>query len=78
MPQALLVVHAPQPHETVNIDLCVVPLTHESSQVWASVSLSQAAAGALPAPDEQVPAVAEWPGQVFGDGNLPDEQQRAQ
>jgi transposase InsO family protein len=78
MPQAPLVVHAPQPNETVNIDLCVVPLTHESSQGLAAVSLSQAAAGALPTPAAPVPAVAAWPGQVFGDGNLPYEQQMAQ
>ena len=77
-PQAPRVVHAPQPNETVNIDLCVVPLTHESTQVLASVSLSQAAAGAAPTPDEKVPVVAEWPGQVFGDVNLPYEQQMAQ
>jgi transposase InsO family protein len=77
-PQALRVVHAPQPNETVNIDLCVVPLTHESTQVLASVSLGQAAAGAVPTLDEKTPAVAEWPGQVFGDVNLPYEQQMAQ
>ncbi|MBM4465121.1 MAG: transposase [Chloroflexi bacterium] len=77
-PQAPAVVHASQPNKTLNIDLCVVPLTHESTQVLESVSLSQAAAGAMPTKDETAPAVVEWPGQVFGDTSLSYEQQMAE
>jgi hypothetical protein len=33
-------VHAPQPEQTVNIDLCVVPISHEakSELVWATLA----------------------------------------
>ena len=63
------VVHAPQPNQTVNIDLCVVPVRHTDQADWVSLSLTEAAAGlsaATPAP----PPVAEWPGQVFADPAL--------
>lgn len=36
-------VHAPQPEQTVNIDLCVVPLSHEATAELVSASLSAAA-----------------------------------
>ena len=37
------VVYAPQPEQTVNIDLCVVPVTHEASTALRSASLAAAA-----------------------------------
>jgi len=37
------VVHAPQPEQTVNIDLCVVPLSHDASTALLSASLAAAA-----------------------------------
>jgi hypothetical protein len=37
------VVHAPQPEQTVNIDLCVVPLSHEAEAELISASLAAAA-----------------------------------
>lgn len=37
------VVHAPQPEQTVNIDLCVVPVSHEASTELVSVSVAAAA-----------------------------------
>jgi transposase InsO family protein len=60
------VVHAPYPEQTFNIDLCVVPITHDASQPFASVSVSEAVAGAVP--ESKTPSVSEsaWPGQVFG------------
>jgi transposase InsO family protein len=60
------VVHAQQPEQTLNIDLCVVPVTHDASQPLASVSVSEAVAGAVP--ETKTPSVSEsaWPGQVFG------------
>jgi transposase len=42
-------VHAPQPEQTVNIDLCVVPLHHEASQEMISASLAAAAEDFFPA-----------------------------
>ena len=36
------VVHAPEPDQTINIDLCVVPLNHEASQEMISASLAAA------------------------------------
>ena len=35
-------VHAPRPNQTVNIDLCLVPLTHDGTQDMVSVSFSAA------------------------------------
>jgi len=66
-PATVTVVHAPAPHQPVNIDRCVVPVTHASRQAWASVSVSEAAAGATPAVLAQPPAGPTWPGQVFAD-----------
>jgi transposase len=37
------VVHAPEPDQTINIDLCVVPISHEASQEMISASLAAAA-----------------------------------
>ncbi len=65
------VVHAPVPNQTANIDLCVVPVTHDSRQAWASVSVSEAAAGATPEVVAQPPATPTWPGQVFADATRP-------
>jgi transposase InsO family protein len=66
-PATVTVVHAPAPNQTVNIDLCVVPVTHDSRQAWASVSVSEAAAGATPEVLAQPTVVPTWPGQVFAD-----------
>lgn len=37
------VVHAPQSEQTVNIDLCVVPISHEASEQLQAASLAAAA-----------------------------------
>lgn len=66
-PPANPVVHAPAALQTANIDLCVVPLTHDGATAWAAASVSQAAAGALPTGAAVPPAPATWPGQVFDD-----------
>jgi transposase InsO family protein len=66
-PAAVPVVHAPTPNQTANIDLCVVPLTHDGQQPWAAVSVSQAAAGATPEVVTPAAAPPTWPGQVFAD-----------
>jgi len=34
--------HAPQPEQTVNIDLCVVPVVHQAEEPLAAVSMKQA------------------------------------
>lgn len=60
-------VHAPQPNQTYNVDLCVVPLTHTGDQALAAVSLYAAAAGATPAAPAAESAPPTWPGQVFAD-----------
>jgi transposase InsO family protein len=70
-PATVTVVHAPAPLLTANIDLCVVPVTHDSRQAWASVSVSAAAAGATPEVVPPPPATPTWPGQVFADTTRP-------
>jgi hypothetical protein len=40
-------VHAPEAKQTVNIDLCVVPVSHEGSAEMVSTSLAAAAKGAF-------------------------------
>ena len=67
----VVAVHAPAAQQTVNIDLCVVPLTHASAQPFASVSVSQAAAGAEPEVVVPSDAAPTWPGQVFADPSRP-------
>jgi transposase InsO family protein len=70
-------VHAPAANQTVNIDLCVVPLTHAAAQPFISVSVSHAAAGVDPevvTPPETAPT---WPGQVFAEPNRPYAEQMA-
>ena len=44
-PHVAEVVHAPQPNQTMNIDLCGVPLTHDGTQDLMSVSVREAEAG---------------------------------
>jgi len=66
-PTTVTVVHAPAPNQTANIDLCVVPVTHDGRRAWASVSVSEAAAGATPEVEPQSTVVPTWPGQVFAD-----------
>jgi len=39
------VVHAPQPEQTVNIDLCVVPVSHAATTELVSASVAAAASG---------------------------------
>jgi transposase InsO family protein len=70
-------VHAPEAKQTANIDLCVVPLTHNSAQAWAAVSVSQAAAGASPEVVAPPDAAPTWPGQVFADPSCPYAEQMA-
>jgi hypothetical protein len=41
--EAAVVVHAPDSEQTVNIDLCVVPISHENSEELISTSLAAAA-----------------------------------
>lgn len=47
-------VHAPKPEQTLNIDLCVIPITHAAEHDLPATSLSQAAHAAFPPerPDE--------------------------
>lgn len=40
-------VHAPKPEQTVNIDLCVVPVTHSPDEPLVSASLATAAGGGV-------------------------------
>lgn len=68
-------VHAPQPDETLNLDLCVVPLTHSGVEQLASVSLTEALAGALPTPRDGATEGREWPGQTFQNPALSYEEQ---
>jgi len=73
------VVHASQAGQTVNIDLCVVPLCHDGQTPLVSVSLNAAAAGKrvepASAPVESSMVEPTWPGQVFGDQTLSYEAQ---
>jgi len=61
-------VHAPEPGMTVNIDLCVIPVTHTSGELPA-VTLNEAAVrspGKSAGASAGEPAVAvSYPGQVF-------------
>jgi len=57
--------HAPQPLQTLNIDLCLVPLTHEADQPLVSVSVAAAAKREIPDDPPPSPTPKEWPGQVF-------------
>jgi hypothetical protein len=68
-------VHAPQPNQTMNIDLCVVPCTHDGQHDLVPVSVGEAAVG-LPLPEPVTPpARAEWPGQTFANPTLSYEDQ---
>ncbi len=40
--------HAPEPEESVNVDLCVVPVAHQADQPLESVSMKQAEAAVFP------------------------------
>jgi transposase InsO family protein len=59
------VVHAPQPEQTFNIDLCVVPVTNDATQPFTSVSVSEAVAGAVPESKTLSVNESGWPGQAF-------------
>jgi transposase InsO family protein len=61
----LPVVHAPQPDQTVHLDLCVVPLTHDGAHALASVSTAAAASGATPDSLPTPTSSSDCPGQVF-------------
>lgn len=55
--------HAPQPAQTANIDLCVVPVSHQADQPLASVALQQAAKAAFsPSGECGGPAALSRPG----------------
>ena len=64
-------VHAPQAGQTANLDLCVLPWTHDGTQPLSPMSLSEAAAGLSPAAESDSAPKAAWPGQVFEDSTLP-------
>jgi transposase InsO family protein len=64
-------VHAPAANQTVNIDLCVVPLTHASAAPFNSVSVSQAAAGASLEAVVTLDGTPTWAGQIFADASQP-------
>ena len=69
------VVHAPLPNQTMNIDLLVVPWTHDGQYDMMSVSVGEATVG-VPLPEPAAPpAKAEWPGQTFANPALPYEAQ---
>jgi transposase InsO family protein len=68
-------VHAPKPNQTINIDLCVVPLEHDGTPDMVSVSLSAAAAGVIPTENGSPATSAEWPGQAFENPTLSYEEQ---
>jgi transposase InsO family protein len=63
-------VHAPQPDQTYNLDLCVVPWTHAAAQDLPAVSVYAAAAGATPPDLGAPPPPSTWPGQIFADPEL--------
>jgi hypothetical protein len=52
-------VHAPQPSQTMNIDLLVVPCSHDGQHAMVSVSVGQAASGQVPAEPPAPPARVE-------------------
>jgi len=64
-------VHAPQPDQTYNLDLCVVPWTHEAAQALPAVSVRAAEAGVTPPDPAEPPAPATFPGQVFEETTRP-------
>jgi len=66
----LPVVHAPQPDQTVHIDLCVVPLTHDGAHALASVSTAAAASGVTPEALSPLAPPSDCPGQVFAETHL--------
>jgi len=74
-PHVAEAVHAPQPNQTMNIDLCVVPLTHDGTQDLMSVSVREAEAGVRLTEQDAPPARAEWPGQTFENPTLSYEEQ---
>jgi len=63
-------VHAPQPDQTYNLDLCVVPWTHAAAQDLPAVSVYAAAAGVTPPDPAAPPPPSTWPGQIFADPEL--------
>ena len=64
-PAPVKAVHAPRPNQTMNIDLLVVPCTHDGQQAMVSVSVAEAATGRVPAEPAAPSARAAWPGQTF-------------
>ncbi|MEK7817860.1 MAG: DDE-type integrase/transposase/recombinase [Actinomycetota bacterium] len=84
---ASVVVHAPRAEQTLNIDLCVVAMQHTATQEFVSLSWAEAAqASAESLAGEPPPAAAPsaaasepaWPGQVFGEADLPYAEQMKQ
>jgi len=68
-------VHAPQPNQTINIDLCVVPFIHNGTEEMVSVSLSAAAAGVILTEKDSPSTSGGWPGQAFENPALSYEEQ---
>jgi len=66
----LPVVHAPQPDQTVHVDLCVLPLTHDGTHALASVSTAVAASGVTPDSLPPPTPPSDCPGQVFAETHL--------
>jgi transposase InsO family protein len=66
-------VHAPQAQQAANIDLCVVPVTHQGA-VLPVGSVQQASDGLLPTPPA-APTPPDWAGQAFQDDTQPYEEQ---
>lgn len=69
------IVHAPRPNQTLNIDLCVVPCTHDGTHAMTSVSLKTAAAGVAPTESLTPAPSPAWPGQIFENTTLSYEEQ---
>lgn len=68
-PPALPVVHTPQPGQTVHIDLCVVPLSHDGTHPLAAANVKTATAEAT-SPSASA-SLLDCPGQVFANPELP-------
>ncbi len=65
-----LACHAPQPDQTFNIDLCLVPVAHEAEQPLESVTVAAAAKREISSEPQPPAAPKEWPGQVFQDKGI--------
>lgn len=64
--------HAPKEGQTINIDLCFVPATHETAQQLPMISGSSGKLKITKAPTAEEERT--WPGQIFNDAELNYEQ----